>query len=203
MARPSKQSGRDLFTLVEEATHLLRRAPLGAWLAYVGGSVPFLVSLFYFWNDMAWSPLAPRHLLESSLLLALLYAWMKFWQAVFSGQLLAMIEGRQELGRLPLRGWFRLIASQTLVHATMPLVLSLALIALVPGAWVYAFYHNVTILAPGHFRDRGRTTRLLRSAMAQAHYQPLENHFAIGVLMVFGIMAYLNLFIAFVMGTSL
>lgn len=203
MARQPQHERRDLFTRVEEATHLLRSASPAAWLAYYLGSAPFVVFLFYFWSDMSRSPLARGHLLESSLLLALLYAWMKVWQAIFSGHLLALVEGREETARLPLRGWLRLIASQTLVHATMPWVLSFALIALVPGAWVYAFYHNVTILAMGHFRDGGRTKPLLAKSMTQSNYAPMENHCTMAVLLVFAMMVYLNLFVAFLIGTSL
>lgn len=203
MSRSTQRDRRNLFTLVEEATHLLRRAPASAWLGYYLGSAPFVVFLFFFWNDMAWSPLAWKHLVESSLILALLFAWMKVWQARFCGHLLALVEGREDAGRLPLRGWMRLIASQTLIHASMPWLLTLAGVAVIPTAWAYAFYHNVTILAVGHFREGGRTKPLLSKALAQAHYAPKENHFILVLLAVFGPMVYLNLFVAFAIGSQL
>src|SRR5215203_1161324 len=105
MPQQPQQEGRNLFTLVEEATHLLRRAPMSAWLAYFVGSAPFVVFLFYFWSDMSRAPLAARHLVELSLVLALLYVWMKVWQAVFCSELAALVEGREEPGRMPLRAW--------------------------------------------------------------------------------------------------
>ena len=192
-----------MFTLVEEATHLLRRAPLGGWLAYFMGSAPFVVFLFYFWSDMSRSPLASRHVLELSLLLALLFVWMKTWQAVFCGQLMGMVEGRDIMPRLASRAWLRLIGSQALVHSTMPWLLTLASLAMLPFAWVYAFYHNVTILAVGHFGEGGRTKPLLAKALAQAHYQPKPNHCLIVLITLFAIMVYLNFFGLFVLATIL
>jgi hypothetical protein len=203
MPSPSQQESRSVFTFVEEATHLLRRAPLVAWLAYFAGSAPFVVFLFYFWSDMSRSPLASRHLLELSLLLALLYVWMKTWQAVFCGHLMALVEGRDTMPRLPFRAWLRLIGSQALVHATMPWLLTLSFVAMIPFAWAYAFYHNVTILAVGHFGEGGRTKPLLAKALAQAHYQPKPNHYLIVLITIFAVMVYLNFFLLFVLGTML
>jgi hypothetical protein len=203
MPSPSQQENRSVFTLVEEATHLLRRASLGAWLAYFTGSAPLVVFLFYFWSDMSRSPLASRHVLELSLLLALLFVWMKTWQAVFCGHLMAQVEGRDAMPRLPSRAWLRLIGSQALVHSTMPWVLSLASLAMIPFAWVYAFYHNVTILAVGHFSEGGRTRPLLAKALAQAHYQPKPNHGLILLIVLFAVMVYLNFFGLFALATIL
>lgn len=192
-----------MLTLVEEATHLLRRAPLGAWLAYFAGSAPFVVFLFYFWSDMSRSPLASRHVLELSLLAGLLFVWMKTWQAVFCGQLMALVEGREAMPGLSSRAWLRLVGSQALVHSTMPWLLTLASVALIPFAWVYAFYHNVTILAVEHFGEGGRTRPLLAKSLAQAHYQPRPNHALIVLISVFSIMVYLNFFLLFVLATIL
>ena len=68
----STTSRRPLLSLVEEATHLLRRAPATAWLGYCVGSAPFVVHLFFFWSDMSRSALAWNHVLESSFILAVL-----------------------------------------------------------------------------------------------------------------------------------
>ncbi|MFZ4763827.1 MAG: hypothetical protein ACOYMN_02640 [Roseimicrobium sp.] len=195
--------GRNPFTLVEEATHLLRRASATVWLAHYVGSAPFVVWLFFFWSDMSRSPFASSRLGEYALIFALLYVWMKVWQARFSGELLAILEGREGVGRLPLRGWMRLVASQALVHATMPWLLGIASVAVIPVAWVYAFYHNVSILAVGHFLEGGRTSGLLRKALALAHFEPKENHYLLVLLSVFVHMVYANIFVAFILCAQL
>lgn len=185
--------------MVEEGTHLLRRAPLTTWLLYYAGSVPFVVYLFYFWSDMSRSGLAEDRLLESSLMLAVLYLLMKVSQAWFCDRLLALVEAREESERMPLRGWLRLAASQMWVHATAPWLLFVGLLTLLPLPWIYAFYHNVTVLAVDHFRQGGRTVGLLRKAMQQSHWQLMQQMFMLALLKVAALLVYANLLIGFIM----
>lgn len=203
MSLQKQRDRRALLTLVEEATHLLRRTPLSVWLAYYVGSIPFILYLFFFWSDMSRSPLAGRHLLESSLVLTLLYGWMKIWQAFFCDRLMAIVEGRESMEPMSTRAWIRLIASQFFLHATMPWVLPLSVVAMLPFGWVYAFYHNVSVLAFGHFRDQGRTASLFSRALAQSHYQQLQNHSMLLMLLVTAVLVYMNLFVGLVMSTQL
>jgi hypothetical protein len=203
MAAQNKRDRQQAFTLVEEATHLLRRTPATAWLGYFIGAVPFLLCLFFFWSDMSRSGTATNRLPEMSLLLSVLYAWMKLWQAWFCDRLMNEVRGGDDSRSMPFRGWLRLIASQMWIHATMPWVLILSFIALVPMPWAYAFYHNVTALAFDHFRRGGRTMALVRLAMAQTHWQPMQNVFLISLLHVGALFAYLNLLAGFAMGAFL
>ncbi len=203
MAVSQQRDRRALLTLVEEATHLLRRTPLSAWLAYYVGSIPFILYLFFFWSDMSRSPFAAGRLLGSSLVLTLLYAWMKVWQAIFCDQLMAIVEGRESADPLTWKAWIRLIASQICIHASMLWVLPLALLAMLPFGWGYAFYHNVTVLALGHFRRDGRTASLFSKALAQSHYHQLQNHSMLLMLLVTALLVYMNLFVGFVMSAQL
>lgn len=197
MSSPKQKDQRNLLHIVEEATHLLRRSTATAWAFYYWGTGPFVAYLFFFWSDMSRSSAAESRVLESSLILALLYVWMKVWQALYCEQLMAMIEGKETLAPMKLRGWLRLIASQAWVHASMPWLLTLASIAVLPMGWAYAFYHNVTVFAAEHFRDGGRTKPLLNKALTQSHYLPGQNHTMIGLLTVVGLLVYLNLFASF------
>lgn len=203
MSLQKQRDRRALLTLVEEATHLLRKTPLSVWLAYYVGSIPFILYLFFFWSDMSRSPLAGRHLLESSFVLTLLYGWMKIWQAIFCDRLMAIVEGRESMEPMSTRAWIRLIASQLFLHATMFWVLPLSLVAMLPFGWVYAFYHNVSVLAFGHFRGQGRTASLFSRALAQSHYQQLQNHSMLLMLLVTAVLVYMNLFVGLVMSTQL
>lgn len=184
----------DLLSLVEEATHLLRRVPTAAWLMYFIGTAPFILYLFFFWSDMSRSALAERRLPEAALLLALLYAWMKVWHALFSDRLMGLVQGRESAAPLPLRGWLRLIASQMWIHATAPVMLLIGLIALLPFPWIHAFYHNVTTLAVEHYRNGGRTMPLLRKSAHQAHWRLLQQLAMLALLKIVAILVYLNLF---------
>jgi len=202
-AAPSRDF-RTVFSLVEEATHLLRRAPASAWLTCYLGGAPFVVYLFFFWSDMSRSALASQRLMESALVLALLYVVMKVGQALFCDQLMNLIQGRDEPpDRMPMRGWLRLVASQAWIHATMPWVMTLAGAAVLPTAWVYASYHNITAMAVDHFRRGGRTHTLVNKSVTQSHHQPLQNHALMIVILIVSILVYLNLFVLLVLTTQL
>ncbi|CAN5829113.1 hypothetical protein BH11VER1_BH11VER1_04280 [soil metagenome] len=203
MSPQPQRDQRALLTLVEEATHLLRRTPLSAWLAYYVGSIPFCLYLFFFWSDMSRSPFAAGRLLGSSLILTLLYGWMKVWQAIFCDQLMAIVEGRESTDPLVPKAWIRLIASQVCIHASMLWVLPLALVAMLPFGWVYAFYHNVTVLAVGHFRREGRTASLFSKALGQSHYHQLQNHSMLIMALITAVLVYMNLFVGFIMSAQL
>ncbi|HSI62354.1 MAG TPA: DUF4129 domain-containing protein [Candidatus Saccharimonadia bacterium] len=199
MPKASTRDHRELFSMVEEGTHLLRRAPVGLWLLYYVGSVPFVLYLFYFWSDMSRSGFAERRLLESSLILALLYAFMKVTQAWFCDGLMGIVQGREQRDRMPLRGWLRLIVSQMWVHATAPWVLAISLISLLPLPWTYAFYHNVTVMAVDHFRRGGRLKELLAKSMAQSQWQFLQQLMLLALLKVAAILVYLNVVVGFLL----
>lgn len=197
------QERLNFFTLLEEATFLLRRTPLTAWLGYLTGTAPFVVYLFYFWSDMSRSAGAPGRLMESSLILAGLYAWMKVWQAIFSGSMVRVLEGHKGMVSMPIKGWLRLAVSQALIHATMPWVLLLSAVALVPLGWTYAFYHNASVLAVNHFQQGGKTGGLISEALKQSHYQPLQNHYLGIAIFCVSLLVYLNFFSCLVLVLTL
>ena len=59
-ARSKEKKSREqgAFDLLEEAFHALRVSPLSTLALYYFGSVPFVISLFYFWADMSRSSFA-------------------------------------------------------------------------------------------------------------------------------------------------
>lgn len=203
MSTTHESDRRSALALVEEATHLLRRTPVMAWELYYLGGAPFVAYLFFFWSDMSRSASAPHRLLESSLILALLYWIMKVGQALFCDYLMRQVKGQSALEPLKLRGWLRLVSSQAWIHATMPWVLPLSSIAMIPFGWVYAFYHNFTAMSVEHFRRGGNTRSLISLSITQSNYGIAQNHLLLLILFVLGLLVYLNLMVTFVMVTQL
>ena len=91
--RKRRPDERPALDLVEEAFHLVRRAPAAALIAYCIGSLPFVLGLLYFWSDMARSAFAEERLLTGSIGMMLLFFWMKGWHAVYAQSLLALLCG--------------------------------------------------------------------------------------------------------------
>src|SRR5262245_30122228 len=131
--------------LLEEATHLVRSAPTSTLATYYAGTIPFVLGLPYFWVDMERSPFAAPHLAEGALAVTVLLFWMKFWQASFASRI------REQLAAKPVSRWgfrrsARVFLSQAVLQSSGLFLIPVALVLMLPFAWVYAFYQNATAL---------------------------------------------------------
>ena len=196
-----RQRGCGAMEMVEEAVHLLRRAPGGLLAGYYFGSLPFVLGLLYFWADMSRSPFAAQHLSGSSLGLALLFLWMKFWQTVFAANLRAQAAGVPP-PRWGLRRCARAFIIQAALQPSAMVILSMvlsvpgvmmlpaALLILVPFNWAYPFYQNVTALGDGEEQE---ITLAMKRAWRQCLLWPRQNFVILLILTAFGYCVFLNL----------
>ena len=135
--------------LLEEAVHALRAAPLATLVCHGVGSVPFVLGLLVFWNDMTQLHASGTPDLTCAIeafALAVLLLWMNCWRAVFGGRLHRQIGGRPELPRTRRRLW-RLVSSQAFLGGTKPLAMALAAGLILPLPWMAAFYRSAAVLA--------------------------------------------------------
>ena len=184
----AKEHRRSAILLVEEAVHLLRKAPLSLLSAYTIGTLPFVLALFYFWADMSRSADAHQYHAVASLGMALLYIWMKCWHVVFAARVKMRLSGE------PPQRWsyqriLSLVTTQTLIHATAFIVLPLAAVVALPFGWCYAFYQNVTIEAAN---EKYKPKDLCKKAWSQAKLWPRQNHILISIFFIFGLVVLLN-----------
>jgi len=190
--RELQLSGRPASDLLEEAVRLLRAAPLTAWLAYFTGTVPCMLGALYFLADMSRSAYADQRLFASSVALALVWLWMKCWQAVFTCRL------RAELLLLDPPAWTpariaRLAAAQIALQPVGLIFRPLAMALTLPYVWTATFFQNVTVLGDG---EHGGLRALCGRAFAQCKLWPLQAHFATTLLTAFGFFVWLNIVIA-------
>ncbi|MDB6112010.1 MAG: hypothetical protein JWR69_3760 [Pedosphaera sp.] len=189
-ASDRRQRGKGGIELVEEAIHLLRMAPGAAIAGYYLGSLPFILGLLYFWADMSRSPFAYQHLAEASLGLALLFLWMKWWQALFTNNLRAHLSG-QAPPPLSVRRGFRILLIQTALQPTAFIMLPLAVLpSALPFGWFYAFYQNVTALTDG---ETGEVSAVFKRSYQQSLLWPGQNHIILALLVGFGFCVFINL----------
>jgi hypothetical protein len=132
--------------LIEEATALLRSTPKATLAIYYVGAIPFVMAFLYFWTDMSRNAFAREHSGGAALGVALVFLWMKFWQAMFCERL------RSQQALHPMRRWswrqsLQVFLSQALLHSVGLFLLPLAFVVVLPLGWVYAFLQNVTVLA--------------------------------------------------------
>ena len=189
MKKAPKQHSKSAILLLEEAVHLLRKAPLFLLSGYYIGTLPFLLGLFYFWADMSRSADARSYHAVASLGVALLYIWMKCWHVVFAARVKMNISG-QPLPQWSLQRILSLVATQTLIHATAFFILPLAALIALPFGWCYAFYQNVTAEATVELSD---LKALCKKAWFQARLWPRQNHILLSIFFLFGIIVFLNI----------
>lgn len=186
------REGPGALELLEEATHLLRRAPAGTLLAYYLGTLPFVLALLFFWSDMSRDAEAATRLLPASLGLALLFVWMKTWQTVFARRLRAQRAG-EPMPRWNFSRLLRVAMTQTVIQFTGLVLLPAAAVIVLPIGWVYAFYQNVTVLGDAETPGLRQT---FAAAWRQTVLWPLQNHYVLATTKLFGWFVFLNLITA-------
>jgi len=189
MKNAPQQQSKSAILLLEEAVHLLRKAPLFLLSGYYIGTLPFILGLFYFWADMSRSADARSYHAVASLGIALLYIWMKCWHVVFAARVKMIISG-QPLPQWSFQRILSLAATQTLIHATAFFILPLAALIAIPFGWCYAFYQNATAEAITELSD---LKALCKKAWFQARLWPRQNHMLLSIFFVFGIIVFLNI----------
>jgi hypothetical protein len=189
MKRKPQEHRKSAILILEEAVHLLRKAPLFLLSGYYIGTLPFILGLFYFWADMSRSADAKSYHAVASLGIALLYIWMKCWHVVFAARVKQSISG-QPVPRWSLHRMLTLVTTQTLIHATAFFILPLAALVAIPFGWCYAFYQNITAEAITELDD---LKTLCQKAWFQAKLWPRQNHILLAIFFIFGVVVFLNI----------
>src|SRR5438477_3699822 len=117
-----RQRGMAALDLIEEAVHLLRTAPAGAFGWYFFGAMPFVAALLYCWSEMSWSADARADCAFDALLVALAFCWMKFCQAIFARKLGAQLKIDPD-ARMTFRAGLRMLAQQAIVQPSKLFIL--------------------------------------------------------------------------------
>jgi hypothetical protein len=166
--------------ILDDAVRLLRAAPWSAHLCFQAGSLPFVLGLLLFVVDMRRSATAPRHAGGAALLMALLYLWMKGWHAVAADRLRAAWSGA---AAAPPAALLRRVVAQAGIQPWSLFILPVAAVLTIPFAWVYAYYHAVTLTGDA------------AAARTQAAWRPMESHVLVLLLSLAAFVVWLNLLV--------
>ena len=188
-SRVKTKDSQGALDLMDEAVHLLRRAPFSILLCYFIGSGPFVLGLLYFWTDMAMSPFAARHCAEAAAGITLLYLWMKCWQSVYATRLYSYVANQPD-PKFTASRVFRMIVQQTALQPYSFLILAIASLVFFPFGWIYAFYQNLSVIGNGKEHDV-KKTRL--KAWRLAMLWPGQNHRLIAIFFLFAVVVFFNL----------
>jgi uncharacterized membrane protein len=187
MKHKRRHQGYGALDLIDEAVHLLRTAPAATLAAYYLGAMPFVLGLLFFWADMSRNPFASSHLADASLAMGFLFLWMKFWQTVFARRIRAQ-RAVQTSPRLRFRQVIRILLTQIVSQPFGLFLIPLSLVPVLPFAWVYTFYQNLTVLDGGE----AGAGHVFKKSWRQAGLWPRQNSIAILILAGFAIYVFLN-----------
>lgn len=188
-----RQPAPEALDLLEEAVHLLRRAPAGTLACYYGATLPFVLGLLLFWADLSRDPEAESLAPWAALGLVVLFLGMKTGQAIFASQLRAGL-----LGTGGERPWTagrvgRLFLVQATLQPSGFVLLPLAAVAALPFAWVYAFYQHLTTAGD---EANGSVRAALAHAGRLSRPWARQNHTALGVLGLLAVVVWVDVVIA-------
>jgi hypothetical protein len=185
--RGTRIRGLGPLEIIEEAVHLLRRSPPGVLAAYYAGTVPFVLGFLFFWAEMSRSALAPERCGTWAIVLALLFCWMKFWQAVYARLLEAQRTGQGtewSSGRLA-----RIALVQSIVQPWGLFLIPLSVVPILV-VWVYPFFQNVTVLGNG---ESARAVPVIRKAARHSAAWGEQNVLMLSLFFLFGLVLFIGI----------
>jgi hypothetical protein len=157
--------------LIEEAIHLLRRAPIETYALFLVAIAPFVLCFLQFCSEMSYSEFAGTNLPGFVSVLAISYLWMKAVQHLACRQLV-----RVYTGEVPNRGnfgdVFRSSIHQTAIHplglfakpmaalASIPGFLTFLPLLILPASIIFSFFQNASIVIIGERGDFAKCWRL-------------------------------------------
>jgi Domain of unknown function (DUF4129) len=187
MAKPLKNDGA--IALLEDAIHLLRRAPLATLLCHLTGSAPLALGLLIFWNDVTNTRTLNGTIAIESVALAVLLAWMNCWRTVFAGRLRRQLSGTADAPWSWRRVW-NLVAGQSFLGATRLIAVPAAGLIIFPFAWVVNFYRTTTALGD---RDDLDVVQLIAEARRLSGLQQRQSWAVLPLLLFLGLVLTVNL----------
>ncbi|HTZ18366.1 MAG TPA: hypothetical protein VMB78_07990 [Dissulfurispiraceae bacterium] len=191
--------GKGPIELIEEATHLLRIMPFKITALYYFGALPFILGLLYFVADMSKSAFAYQREAQAAFLMALLFLWMKCWQAVFCNRVKSFVLGTPAQ-KMSLPWIVRLCLKQAAIQPFGFIILPVAFVITLPFGYSLAFFQNASLLGDG---KQGSLKELCRSALDQAKLFPGQNHVVLLIITLFSLFVLINVVLAMFMAPAL
>ena len=168
---PKIVKNNSALNLVEESLFTLRHSPFEITGLYYIGTLPFILGLLYFWTEMSSSYKAERILPDQSIIITILFIWMKFFQTLFMNKMLNKIKGISK-ETFSIKRLLKILTHQTIIQSTGLIIMPLTMLILIPFGHVHAFYYNFSLLGNG--KDENLKTSIFKS-WEQTHVNPHQN----------------------------
>lgn len=167
--------------MVERALYLLRTRPASVWAVQAAGAIPLLLSVLYFAFDTISDPADKSRAALEALICGACFLWFNVCRARFAQLLSSALSGNE------LDGWKQALDPRCMALQSCRLfAMPFALIAVIPFAWAVSFFRTGVVFAGrGAF---GRASKL-------AGTWPRQTWLALGSLVLFSLVVFINLFL--------
>jgi len=174
--------------IIEEAIFVLKQCSTAAWAAYFAGTIPFLLLFLFFWADMSRSPFAASRCTPLAFALALLYLWMKTWQAVFVRFLKNVIQDNptEDFTALKLGG---IAITQSALQPLSLILLPVGFILCIPFPYLVALFQNILYFGDG---ETASLREVLGKSMRTASVWIAQSFKVISILSLLSVFVFLN-----------
>ncbi len=189
MKKYSNNNPKNVFDVIEEAILILRSIPSYWYLLYLVGTLPFVFGFVYYWTEMSRNVLTDNSIISLSLLLAILFIWMRCWQSIFMRYIQAYVCG-ESICNYSFHTIGRLIAAHIILQPCSIILRLLSWILLFPFGWVYAFFQNVIVFAG---EEDNRLQSIYYGSLQQSILWQTQNIMFIIVSSVFRFVVFINI----------
>jgi hypothetical protein len=186
-----KRSSRSGIDVLDEAFHLLRRAPAQLFVYYYAGTLPFLLAGLFLVSDASANASGAARAPGLSLMVAALFIVMNLGQSLFASRLADVIAGEPP-APVRARALLRRAYFAAALQPTKLFLIPLALLATLPFGWTFAFYEAALALPD---RDLTSVSAVLRTASKRARAPDRPNWVILSVFGLFFAAVFLNVVI--------
>jgi len=172
---------------LEEALYLLKKNFRDLLPLYAFGTVPFLVAVIFFINDMNLRYDALRVLPQYSFIIAFFFLWKSIFQTFFCKKVMCKLTGMRE-EKITFRLFFNILLIQGIVQ---PFSLYANLIAIILGTQPLVFSFNTAFMIEDSFEKKSFLDSL-KSSLGHSFKFPTQNYIIYFIVFIFAFLSVLN-----------
>ncbi len=176
---------------LEQSFHLLRQAPVPAFLWFYSGAFPFCLVVIYAVGEVTRPERTSYDMGVLGFLVAIAYLWMRCGQSAFCRRLWVIMQGDDQ--SLPIGKRLRQGVAMLLLQSFWVPAMALGTILVFPAGWVVSMFQSAQALCFTCDLGKAPVFSLIGKSFRSANYSWLGMHGALGVMTVITFFAFLNL----------
>ena len=173
---------------VEKSIYILKKNFWSVIPVYNLGTVPFLIGIIYFINDMHLRSDAVQLLPMHSFILALLFLWKNIFQTLFCRKIMHILTSSNTEDEFSLKDFFRIILHQGILQ---PPLLLINFVAITIGVQPVVFAYNGAFMIKDSFERKSLKNSIVESSIHSMQFLK-QNCIIYFFIFIFSVMVVLN-----------